>query len=188
MNCCSEKRNNMLYLVIETSKMLITQCRSPLSVEQFPNDGRALIRSLVIPTILGNCARWIKFNLGYFFPCSSEIFLRISLKIRTKVLPHPSWNELTSSRTNSTPQWYLHRHDHHHNLPHLASGSPTQHTLVDCQQQLTRSRQQHKNNISWLTIINPPSLKPSSYEIISHPLITNALDEQRAQFFYSASH
>ena len=57
---------------------------------------------------------------------------------------------------------------------HLASGSPTQHTLVDYQQQLKRSRQ-FKNIISRLTIINPPSLKPSSYEIFSHPLITNVL-------------
>ena len=29
--------------------------------------------------------------------------------------------------------------------------------------------------ISWLTIINHPSLKPSSYKIFSYPLITNAL-------------
>ena len=43
---------------------------------------------------------------------------------------------------------------------------------------LARSSRQYKNIISWLTIINHPSLKPSSYEIFSHPLITNALLQQ----------
>ena len=41
----------------------------------------ALIHSLVIPTIWGNCARCMfKFDSWSFFPCNSEILL----KIRTK--------------------------------------------------------------------------------------------------------
>ena len=118
----------MLCLVIEN----VSKCWSPflLSISQM----MALIRSLVRPTIWGNCARWMfKFYGGYIFPCSSEIFLKISLKIRIKVLSHPSGIELTSSTntlgTNSIPKKYLYRHDYHHNLPplttHLASGSPT---------------------------------------------------------------
>ena len=58
---------------------------------------------------------------------------------------------------------------------HLSSGGPRQRTLFDYQHQLTRSSQQYKNIISWLSIINHPSLKPSSYEIFSHLFITNAL-------------
>ena len=106
----------MLYFVIET----VSKCWSPflLSISQM----MALIRSLVRPTFWVNCARWrFKFYSWYFFPCSSEKFLKFSLKIRIKVLPHPSGNELKSSTnilgTNSPPQRYLHRRDYRHNLP-----------------------------------------------------------------------
>ena len=69
---------------------------------------------------------------------------------------------------------------------HLVSGVPRQHTLVHHQQQLTRSIQQYINIISWRTRINHPSLKPSSYEIFSHPLITNALVwTERSNFLLS---
>ena len=63
----------------------------------------ALIRSLVIPTIWENCARCLfKFDSGYFFPCSSEIFL----KIRTKVINHPSGNGTNVIYQHSWNQFY----------------------------------------------------------------------------------
>ena len=89
-----------------------------------------------------NLGKLFKFYSGYFFPCSSEIFLKIHLKIRTKV-PQPSENELTSSTntlgTNSPLQWYLYRH-------HYTTTNSRR--LTDHQQQLTRSRQECKNIIS----------------------------------------
>ena len=110
------------------------------------------------------------------FPCSSEIFLKISLKIRTKILPHPLGSELTSFinlHHNSIYIGMTTNNNLRHLTTHLASCGPKQRNLVDYQQQLTRSSQQYKNIISWLKIINHSSLKPSSYEIFSHPLINN---------------
>ena len=81
--------------------------------EHFPNDHPFFGYT----TTWENCALCMFKLICMFFPCSSEIFL----KIRTKVLPQPSWNELmfisSPLGTISTPQWYLYRHDYHLDLP-----------------------------------------------------------------------
>ena len=88
-----------------------------------------------------------------------------NFKIRIKVLSHPSVIELTSSTntlgTNSIPQNYLYGMTTttiSRRWPRTLPPAAPHHTLVDYQQELTRSGQQYKNIISWLTIINHPSL------------------------------
>ena len=115
---------------------------------------------------------------GYFFeffPCSSEIFPKISLKIRTKVLQQPSRNELTAS----TNKPILHHSSIYigmttttisrHLTMHLASSVPRQHTLIDYQQQLACSSEQYKKYYFWTSHNKSSTLKPS-YEIFSDPL------------------
>ena len=122
--------------------------------------------------------------------CSSLIVGAFSMqlwffsKLEPRSSPHPSGNELTTSiilwnqfytamvfiSTWLPPQLISRRL-----TTHLASGSPTQHTHVDFQQRLTRSRQQNKK-YNFLTNHNKSSITPaSSYEIFSNPLTTNAL-------------
>ena len=155
------KRNKTLYFSHwNCSKMLFTFL---LSNSQM----MALIRSLVIPTIWGNCARW---NQGPPTPLrkwTNDIYqFYTTIAFISASLPPQSLAVWPRTLPPAAPE--------------------NVRTLVDYQQQLTRSSQQWQNIISWLTIINCPSLKPSRYEIFSHPLITDALLWKSAQTFYSA--
>ena len=159
----------MLYLVIET----VPKCWSSflLRISQM----MALIRSLIIPTIWGNFARCMfKFDSGYFFPCSSEIFL----KIRTKASTHPSGNILLEpihrngiyiDMTTTTISSRL--------TTHLASGSPTQHNprwLPTASYTISSTIQK----CYFLTNHNKLSITEASYKIFSHPLTTVKLFTQ----------
>ena len=128
-----------------------------------------------------------KFIVGTSFHAALKFFI-FFLQIWTKVLQHPCGNELTASTI------ILHRNSIYIGMTttiissrltmHLSSGVPRQHTLVDYQQQLTRSSQQYKNIISWLTIINHVSLKPSLLIQNIQPPVTLVWAE-RSHFFLS---